>query len=141
MKDTGGDILSKGSLRPQVVSGSSAVNGVTIDRKGFQSGVFTILAGAVAGVPTSFSMAIKVQHSDAANFAGPADVTTAENNDTAVTATLTAINTDAEINVDFRILKRYVRIVLTPTFVGGSSPELLVGGSITLGECYLNPAA
>jgi len=141
MKDTGGELLTKRAMSPQAISGSSAVNGVAIDRKGFESGVFTIASGAAGGTPTSFSMAIKVQHADASNFATPVDVTTAQNNDGAVTATITAIDSEAEVNVDFRKLKRYVRVVVTPTFVGGSSPDLLVASSVALGECYINPAA
>lgn len=141
MKDTGGDLLTKREMSPQAISGSSAVNGVTIDRKGFESGVFTVISGAAGGSPSSFSMAIKVQHADESDFSDPEDITTALNDDNAVTATITAINTVAEIDVDFRSLKRYVRVVVTPTFVSGSSPDLLVASTVALGECYINPAA
>lgn len=133
MKDTGSEVKTVRALSPQSDSGGSAVNGAAIDRMGYDSLVATVITGAISGSPTTTSMAVKVQHCDTSGGTY-ADVTDA-------TATITAADSVAEINVDCRALKRYVRVTETTTFSGGSTPAVLVGGTIALGQPSVGPAA
>ncbi len=133
MYDTGGEVKTYRALSPQADSGGSAKNGVVIDRKGFDSLVATFITGAITGTPSSMSMVCKVQHGDASDGSDMADISGA-------TATITAANETAEINVDCRDLKRYIRVSETTTFSGGTSPTVLVAAVVTLGQAAKKPA-
>jgi len=132
MRQTGSEITSKHALSPQADTGGSAKNGTIIDRLGYDSLVASLITGAITGTPTSMSMVGKVQHGDAANLSDVADVTGA-------TVTITTATAIGEMNVDLTGLKRYVRITETTTFVGGTSPDVMVAASISLGQAMTGP--
>jgi hypothetical protein len=134
MKDLKYSVDAESSVRPALISGSSAVNGVGVDKLGFDDAMAIIATGAAAGTPDSFSLAVKVQES-ADNSTGWADVTGA-------TATITAVNTVARVKVpDMLNRKRYLRIVVTPTFVGGTSPSVGVSANFALSRKTDEPVA
>jgi hypothetical protein len=132
MYDTGSEVKTLRAISPQSDSGGAAVNGVVIDRSGFDSLVATFITGATSGNPTGISVACKVQHGNASDGSDMADITGA-------TATITSANSVAEINVDCRGLKKYVRAVETTTLTGGTSPTILVAATITLGQAVEKP--
>lgn len=134
MRDIGSEVKTVRALSPQSNSGGSAVNGVVIDRMGFDSLVATVITGAISGSPTAISMAIKVQHGGASDGSDAADVTGA-------TGTITTADSVKEINVNCEALKRYVRVTQTTTFTGGTTPAVLVGATIALGQAQAGPAA
>lgn len=134
MYDTGSEIKTVRALSPQSDSGGSAKNGVVVDRLGFKSLVASVITGAVSGTPTATSMTIKVQHGSASDGSDMADVSGAA-------ATITAADSVAEINVNCRGLKRYVRVTETTTFTGGTTPAVLVGATISLGQAAEGPAS
>ncbi|MBT9168676.1 MAG: hypothetical protein DDT19_02024 [Syntrophomonadaceae bacterium] len=79
------------------------------------------------------SMACRVQHGDAADGSGMTDVERA-------IVTITAADSIAEINVDCRGLRRFVRVIVTTTFTGGTAPAVLVAATIAMGEAVWLPA-
>lgn len=127
MYDLGGEVKTLRALSPQSDSGGTAKNGVIIDRFGFNSAVAVFVTGAISGAPTATSVACKVQHGDAADGSDMADIPGA-------TATITTADTIAEINVDCRGLKRYIRVSETTTFTGGTTPSILIAAVVTLGQ-------
>ena len=60
----GPEIAPRTGLSPQALSGSSDVNGPGIDRLGFASCKVVAKTGATTGTPTSFTVAVRLQHSD-----------------------------------------------------------------------------
>ena len=122
------------ALAPQAISGSTAVNGVVFDQLASPSCEEAMVAfanGAAAGTPTSFELAYKVQHSDDNSTWADA---------TGLTAASAADNGLAVIAFRPGQLKRYVRGVVTPAFVGGTTPSVPVGAVLILHRSGKAPA-
>lgn len=115
-----------------IAVGAATTNGATIDTLGFGDGMAIVTVGATTGSPSSFTVDAKVQESSAANFASPTDITGA-----AITQVVAAAKT-AEIKIPMSRIraasKRYVRVVITTTVTGGSSPTVAIGSVILLGN-------
>lgn len=98
------------------LSGTTAANGSSVDCDLLEGPVvLAVLTGAATGSPTSFSVAAKLQESDdgSTNWT---DLATQE------TLSVTAGSSVGKLR-GIRT-KRYLRSVLTPAFVGGSSPTV-----------------
>ena len=122
--DIGSNIKIVRVIAPHSNSGTST-NGPAIDRVGYASAVLYVDVGAVSGSPTSFTVDCKIQESsDGSTWA---DVSGAS------IETISAANTQKELNIDLRGLKRYIRAVATVSFTGGSTPSVLVCASLVLG--------
>ena len=120
--------LTKNALVPQLIAGSSAIDGVTIDTLGFDSMVFTLMLGATAGAPSAAVFTFAIWESDNSDMSGATIVSTQD------TADLPASGLDTEVSVDLEVRKRYQRTKVTPAFTGGSSPSIATSVSATLGE-------
>ena len=118
-----------------VTEQGAAVKGTAIDRTGFLSGIVNVGVGAVSGTPTSFSVASKLQTSATTTDGDFADVT-----GYTLTA-LTAINTNTFKGFDLNGLKKYIRVVVTPTFVDGTTPKIYLTSSIALGDAIAEPVS
>ena len=124
MKDLGGAITSKFSVAPQADDGSSAINGTGVDRRNYRYATAIVMTGATTGSPTSFTTTGKLQESsDDSTYT---DISGA-------TVSLTAANKLGEINVALSDKARYIRLVISTDFTGGSSPTVQVAGAIILG--------
>lgn len=130
-------IAGKTALNPQTVSGSSAVNGNIIDRLGSTGGLLTLQYGATANTPTGTQLAVIVQHGDAANLSDAATYVTVASLGT--TSTNFTAGDAANYDINFEGAKRYVRVVVTPTFTGGSSPNILLAASLGLEDKDVEP--
>jgi hypothetical protein len=132
-------LLSKAKLtsawKPVTEQGAGIFKDKNIDRTGFLSGIFGIEVGAVSGTPTSFSVAAKIQHSDTTTDEDYVDVPGY------TLPTLTAINTETSKGFDLTGLKKYVRIVATIAFVGGSTPKVFLTGPVVLGDAIAEPVS
>jgi hypothetical protein len=123
-----------------VAQAAGAVNGPAIDRQGYESMRVHGSSGASTGTPTSFTADFKVQHSDDgstgwADYApGGAGATSA------AVGTLTTINSEVSKNFVLAGAKRYIRVVCTLAFVGGTTPTLVVGSVVALGGSRAVPA-
>lgn len=122
--------------QPQLLSGSSAVNGETIDKQAigyYKDCKFYFFTGQKGGEAeaTSFTATCKVQHSD--NGTDWTDLT----DDQIVSADSVVLNAEADvdsISVYLHGTKRYIRGVGTPAFTGGTSPNVQFGSLAVFGE-------
>jgi len=130
-KDIGSFINAVVGTVPTTAS-AGAINGSSIDRQGYQSCALHVSGGAATGTPTSLTIASKIQESSTGS-SGWTDVSGA-----AIT-TSAAASTDAEADVDLSGVKRYVRVVTTVAFVGGTSPAIPVAASVVLGGAVTLP--
>lgn len=125
--------LVKG-INPIAQSNSEALS-AAIDTLGYNSAVIEVNTGAATGTPDSYSVACKVQ--ECATSGGTyADVSGA-------TATLAADGKHAQIRVEGlgTSRARYLKISMTPSFVGGTSPKALIGAVAVLGNAFRAPVA
>lgn len=123
--------LVSGAVPSERAAGS--VNGSVVDRLGFQSAVVFLNTGAATGTPSAQGVALKVQTGDVADGSDMADVT----GDTV--AALTADNANAELNLNLAGYKRYLRVVVTTTFTGGTTPKIGSSVTVALGESNTIP--
>lgn len=127
-------ILSKSALDP-VAAAAGASNGIVIDTFGYNSATFVIQNGAATGTPDSYTVNAKLQEGALANGSDMADVSG---------VTITAITADSKSAV-LRVdglgtsRKRYLRVVVTPAFVNGTSPKALISAVANLGRAFKKP--
>jgi hypothetical protein len=117
-------------VAPQSFSGSAAVSGSDIDRRALndpQSCVMHLGAGAVTGTPTSFSLTPKLQHAD--DSAGSAGTYADYQTGSAVTTS----GGETSTAIDLSGAKEWVRMVVTPSFSGGTSPTAMAAGDLVFG--------
>ena len=138
----GGEIKTLVAFTPRALSGEVAHNGGVIDRIGYQSAVFTVVAGKYTSTPTAIDVACKVQDcaTSDGSFADASDVNAVAFACRVSGEVTTVADQDQEINVDLRALARYIRLVVTPDFTSGSSPTLFFGATVALGEPSIKPA-
>lgn len=118
--------------RAPTASGT-AIKGTALDRTGFDSCTLALQTGATSGTPDSFSVAAKLQHSDTTTDGDFTDITGA-----AVTP-ITAANAIASVDVNLAGVKKYIRAVVTPTYVGGTTPSVLLSAAIVEGGAQSLP--
>lgn len=116
-----------------VAAAAGTRNGAAIDRQGFYSCVLTAISGAVTGAPTAQTLDAKLQDS-ADGSTGWADITGA------AIAQITAVNTLAQKDVNLSAAKRWIRVVETVGFTGGTSPTLGAAEAVVLGGADTLPA-
>ncbi len=130
MQDMGTTIKTVRALSPQAKD-AGAVNGVGIDRSDFYDAIAAIEVGATSGSPTSFTVDAKIQDSDDdSTYADVAGLTMAQ---------IAAVDSHGEINFKLHGLRQFHRIVVTPAFVGGTSPDVLVSATLVMGAARNNP--
>lgn len=112
--------------RAPTASGT-AIKGSAIDRTGFDSCVLVVQTGQDSGTPDSFSVAGKLQHSDTTTDGDFTDLTGA------AIAAITTEDALAEVDVNLADAKQYVRAVVTPTYVGGTTPSVLLSAAVIKG--------
>lgn len=130
-KNVGALIKAVTSVEPQ--SATASVNGGGIDRYLHnmpQSCDLHTIAGAVGGAPSAVSVQAKIQ--DSADNSTFADYKYDGTNVAQGTA-VTAANTEDNTSVDLTLARRYIRVVLTISFTGGTSPTVLVCGEAIFG--------
>ena len=134
MRNAGDELKSLNALKPELDDMAAAAVGETIDRRGYESCVFTVVFGATAGAPTSVDYNADIYESDNSDMSGETLVSS------------TAIGTDPaagdteEFAVDLRSRKRYTRIKLDGTVAGGTSPTIGIAASVTLAQAKTLPA-
>lgn len=137
MDTIGGEIKTLCAFTPRAISGEVAESGDVIDRLGYQSAVFSIIAGNYTSTPTAIDVACKVQ--DCSSATGEfSDVSGATVNVSGEVSTVR--NQDQEINLDLRACERYIKLVVTANFTAGTEPTLFFGATCSLGEPSIKPA-
>lgn len=127
------NVLAKNALVPQLIAGSSAIDGVTIDTLGFGSAIFSMILGATAGAPSAAVFTFAIWESDNSDMSGATIVSTQD------TVDLPASGIEVEVSVDLESRKRYQRAKVTPAFTGGSSPSIATAVVAALGEPKYKP--
>ena len=136
MRSIKDEISVAASVLPQSAP-AGTINGAAIDRYAFsdpQSAVIHHMAGAVSGAPTAVSIATVLQDSPdgASGWANVASVP--------APAALTAANTEANVGVDLSGARRYLRLVTTVGFTGGTSPAAVLAADVIMGGVQEMPA-
>ncbi len=133
------DVAVSESVVPQSDTGGSEIDGAVVDTLGYQTGMIAFEAGAISGSPSATSVAVKLQEGALADGSDMADAK--DNTGTVIGGTLTAAGTLlARIEGLGLNRKRYLRVVETTTFTGGTTPAVLVHGNILLGRGFEKPA-
>lgn len=122
---------------PVITVGNGTVNGVAVNRQGYLSVGVIYTAGICPSVPTGFTAALKIQDS-ADGSTGWADFATIATLGTA--SDLSAASTTQYFDVNVRGAKKFIRVVQTLTFTGGSSPSQLAAIAVVLGDKNVEPA-
>jgi hypothetical protein len=105
------------------LSGTTAANGSSVDCDLIDGPItLFVFTGTATGSPTSFSVAAKLQESDDGS-SGWTDLATQE--------TLSMTSGGSRGALRGIRTKRYLRSVLTPAFVGGSSPTVPTTSFVT----------
>ena len=135
MKNVGALVKTEVALAPISTDGAAAVNGVAIDMKGFRSCVFTGISGLESGSPTAYEIEWKVQSSEdgSTGWADVSGITVTETGDISVDYADEELEVIMEQDVNDST-QRYLRLVADASFTGGSSPEIVIGGTVTKGE-------
>ena len=130
-------VIGKTLFLPQTVNGSTIITGSIIDTQAMpdpHSLVVSMLTAAATGSPTAVSYAIIIQHGDAANLSDAATFVTL----TAFTNATPGTPADYTAQVDVALAKRYIRLAITPTFTGGTTPAIVTAASGIFGDAKYN---
>ena len=134
----GPEIATRLALEP-AARAVGAFNGVAIDRLGFNSCAVAAIVGAVTGAPSAQTLDVKLQHSDTSGGTY-VDFTPSipQPTPTGAVSQITAVSSAKKRSIDLKTAKRWIRVVATHGFTGGTSPTLnsavvvVLGGSDTL---------
>lgn len=139
MTDIGAYIKTNNqSISIQNVDAGTDVNGDSVDRQDYLSGVIQAALGAATGSPSAQSHVFALEESSDDSTFTPA----LDDDGDAITLTLTADDTTSELDVDFSGLKRYLRLTYDASessFTGGSSPTNDIYANIVLGGAQSLP--
>lgn len=107
--------------------------GTGFSRVGFNAALVTIQTGVVSGSPTSSSVEVEVQESldDGATYGSIATANLGKGKAVESIATPAGSKT-AKLFVDLRLVGTKVRVIATPTFVGGSTPKVPISAAVAL---------
>ncbi len=103
----------------------------------YRSAQIALQIGAPAGAPTALSVTAQLETSPD-GMSGWSAFTDLRGHGL---ITLAAASTAATANVLIQGAQAYLRLAVTPTFTGGTSPSVPVAGVIVLGGASQNPAA
>jgi hypothetical protein len=128
---------------PPALPAAGARNGAAIDRSpagGIHYNGLTLYAasGAETGAPSARTLDAKIQDS-ADGSTGWADYIPPGQATVAAIPQITAANSEAEVDVDLSGAKRYVRVVETLAFTGGTAPTLGAQETVVLGGADRTP--
>lgn len=123
-----------------IVASEGTINGSSIDRINYDSCVLLTNTGVSTGSPSSFTVDVKIQHSDTGSGSWT-DYTNPNTESAAAVTQITAVSTAGSVGVNLVAAKRYIRVVHVLDFTGGSSPTLAVSAHVILGGAHTLPAA
>jgi Flp pilus assembly protein TadG len=132
-------VIGGTSVAPQSISGSSAVDGSSVDTTGYASAEIYAYGAEASGSPSAATLAVKLQESsDNSTWSDALD-----NTGTVIGFTLNVHTAAAENAARIEGLnlnrKTYLRAVITPSFTSGSSPASVAFAQILLGAASQKP--
>jgi len=128
-------IIGGTSLAPQSFSGSTAVNGSSVNTAAADNALIYAYGAATSGSPSAAALVVTLQESTT----GTSGWTNAlDNTGTVIGFTLNCESAFAENAARIEGLnlnrQQYLRAVITPAFTGGTSPAILGFAQIILGN-------
>lgn len=142
--DLGSFVTPKLAIIPVQVTASGtdpelSVNGPTVDRLGYRTGILTCPVAATLAATNTFTVSAKVQHSDTgtsgwADFAGPTNnlVLTGAADGSTESGLL-------ELNLNLTTAKRYIRAVITGTLSAAETDTARAAGAFILSGAAEKP--
>jgi hypothetical protein len=127
------------SVAPQSISGSTAVDGSTVDTAGYASASLYAFGAAASGSPSAATLTVTLQESSDNSTWTTATDNTGANIGFTLTVTSAAAENVARIEGLGLNRKRYLRAVITPAFTGGTSPASIAYAHILLGAALEKP--
>jgi hypothetical protein len=129
---TGDNLRQKVGIIP-AAQAAGTVNGPAIDRSNARDCVVMVSTGAVTGAPSTQTVAAKIQDSDDGSTGW---------NDLAGGAVpnITIANGQAELDYGLLQAKKFIRVVSTVSFTGGTAPTIQVAAAVALGDSVFLPA-
>lgn len=140
-----GSVIDRVAATPAQPSNVVAYTAVNDAAGIYGSAVVCVNTGACTGTPDAQSTTFKVQHgtkSDGSDMADvPATAYIDSNGSSAAVPAIVADNSAANISVNLEGLGRYIRVVATLAFTGGTTPKQFVAASAALGDGNGNPVS
>lgn len=128
-------IVGGTSLAPQSFSGSTAVDGSSVNTEGADNAVIYAYGAEASGSPSAATLVVTLQE---CATSGGTYANALDNTGTVIGFTLNCESAAAENVARIEGLnlnrKQYLRAVITPAFTGGSSPAILGFAQIILGN-------
>ena len=125
----------------QSLTGTTASTPTVVDTKGYNSAMVHVRGEIASGSPTTSTIAWALQE---CATSGGTFVAANDNTGTAIGGTVSVKTAAADISARIEGLglnrKRYLQVVITPAFTGGTSPAIQTFAEIVLGRAYQNPA-
>lgn len=123
------------------LTGSTALTSAAIDTKGYNTAVLRVIAEAASGSPSAATVAATVTESDTS---GGTYTAANDNTGTAIGFTLDVHAARAEGLARLEGLmttnrKRFLKVVLTPAFTGGTTPAINAFSEVVLGRAFTVP--
>lgn len=134
------NLLAVNSIDPKEDTGGSALTGNAVDTLGYGSAVLHVRTGAASGTPTSASTVIKLQEcaTSGGSYTDALDRTGTVIGKT-IDSKAAAADTQLRIEGLGQNRLRFFKIVVTTTFVGGTTPKVATCGTILLGHPTVKP--
>jgi hypothetical protein len=138
------DVKVVTTVKPQSLTGATPANGATVDTLGFENAKIHAYAVTTTSNPSVATVTVKLQESTDGTGSGSGAWGDALDNTGAVIGfTLNAQAADAAGAARIEGLnlnrKRYLRVVATPAFTGGTSPAIVANAEIVFGEAQQLP--
>jgi hypothetical protein len=129
------DVRVVTTVKPQSLTGSTPVNGASVDTQGYDNAKLHVYAVTTTSNPSVATATVKLQES----ADGSTNWTDALDN----TGTVIGFSLDVHAADGFGAArieglnlnrKRYLRVVATPAFTGGTSPAIVTNAEIVFGN-------
>jgi hypothetical protein len=133
-RNIGGLATARTALRPvaQAAATSYSLAGIVITRTNFQSALFKVVTGVKTGTPTSLIVKAKLQECDTSGGTYT-DVAVGPANPAVAITDITDNNQERFLEIDLSGLKEFIKLQFEVTFVGGTSPTILLAAEAVLG--------
>jgi hypothetical protein len=134
------DVKVVTSVKPQSLTGSTAATGASVDTLGFDNAKIHAYAVTTTSNPSVATATVKLQESaDGSTNWGDA----LDNTGTVIGFTLNVQAADAAGAARIEGLnlnrKRYLRVVATPAFTGGTTPAIVANAEFVFGDAQQLP--
>lgn len=119
---------------------AGTVNGPAIDRLGLDTAVLEAIAGAVTGAPSAQTLDVKLQQSADGSTGWTDFVPVTGTPASGAVAQVTTVSSRKRKTISLRKAQRYIRVVQTVGFTGGTAPTWLCAAHVVMAAPDTAPA-